>query len=72
MEDDTWAHASPLNRVIITASRIGIHLSKGITEHGLDALLMLRVSSPLGEKLYLVGNEDVEQASKMTPKALCK
>jgi hypothetical protein len=28
------------------------------------------VSFALGEKLYFGGNEDKEQASKMTPKAL--
>src|ERR1043165_645240 len=58
MEDDTWAHASPLNRVI-TASRIEIHLfKKGITKHELDAHVLSRVSFTLGEKLYFEGNAD--------------
>jgi hypothetical protein len=68
MEDDTWAHASPLNRVI-TASRIEIHLSiKRLIKHKFDALDLSRVSFPLGEKLYFEGNEDDGKASKLTPK----
>jgi hypothetical protein len=43
-EDDTWAHASPLNRVI-TAIRIEIHASRRINEQELDAPGISQVAS---------------------------